>query len=83
MSLTEEQKIYMTNLYQDSCRTPKIAAEMFEQKYGFAPHEATIRTRWKESGLELQTRGGSRATGSRKKYSSPLYRPAKNTALKT
>ncbi len=83
MSLTEEQNNYIVEIYEISNRIPRIAIELFERKYNFRITICTVRTRWKESGLELQTQGGSRATGSRKKYSSPLYRPAKNTALKT
>ncbi len=75
MRFTEEQNQYILDIYQDSCRTPRIAAELFEKRYGFTLGVETIRKKWKESGLELQTQGGCRNT-LQKKARRPVYDPS-------
>mgnify|MGYP001559392020 CR=1 FL=1 len=62
MSLTKEQNRYILDIYNISNRNPRIAAEHFKEKYKFTPSIITIRTKWRESGLEIQSKGGSHTT---------------------
>ena len=81
MRFTEEQNQYILDIYKDSCATPRIAVELFEQRYNFKITVCTIRTKWRESRLELQTQGGYR-NKSRRKSNSPLYNLPKNPDIK-
>ncbi|MFA4953590.1 MAG: hypothetical protein WC584_05180 [Candidatus Pacearchaeota archaeon] len=81
MSFTEEQNQYMVDIHETSNGVPRIAAELFKQKYDFKVAKDTIRARWREHELEIQVRGGYR-TESRRKPHSHLYHLENNPYTK-
>ena len=81
MSFTNEQVNYILRLYEISNRTPRIAVELFEKKYDIRITACTVRAKWKESRLEVQSQGGFR-TRSRRKPQSPLYHLPSNPCVK-
>ena len=82
MVLTDEQHNYILELNELTHKSPSYAVEKFKEKYNIRITEETIRKRWKESGLELQSQGGYR-TKSRKSYNhSPLYHLINNPNAK-
>jgi len=62
MAYTEEENICMLELYELSKKTPRIARELFKERFISEPppHETTFKKRWKEAGFLLQDRGGLR-----------------------
>ena len=78
MTYPLEQNNYILGLHKfarDEQGRPnsRIAAELFEEKYNERISSETIRRRWRESGLEMQHRGGARSFGS-KSINSPTRR---------
>lgn len=68
MAYTEEENICMLELYELSKKTPKVAVGLFKEKFGYEPHETTIKGRWKNAGFILQDRGGLRHGFDRKSF---------------
>ena len=60
MVFTGEENTYMLGLYELSEKTPRIAIELFKEKFGHGPNERTIKKKWKGEGYKLQDRGGLR-----------------------
>lgn len=68
MAFTQEENKHILEIYELSRKTPRIAVELFKEKFGYLINEATIRKKWKNAGYQLQKRGGLRRGLSKEQF---------------